>query len=327
MGFWERWYVRMNSIEVYLGIDTSCYTTSVAVVDRQGVLIAEARQLLLVKSGKRGLAQSEMVFQHTRNLPVLIEDIFSRNDMNIIGIGVSKKPRPVEDSYMPAFLTGYGLANSLAKILQVDLAELSHQENHLEAALWSSGFSEFDKCLMLHASGGTTEIILVTKTTDDRYILQEVGGSLDLHAGQYVDRVGVAMGLSFPAGPHLEQLAQIATGFYELPVAVKDEYVSFSGPCTAALRALENGAAQDEIALGVEVSLAESLFSVLEYLSHKEKCKNILLAGGVMSNQYISGFLQQKLAKQGLRVWSAKPKFSSDNAVGCAIAAKRLLGV
>ena len=61
--------------KVYLGIDTSCYTTSVAVLDEAGKLVGEARKILDVKPGRCGLQQSEMVFQHTRNLPNLMEEV------------------------------------------------------------------------------------------------------------------------------------------------------------------------------------------------------------------------------------------------------------
>ena len=65
------------SQKVYLGIDTSCYTTSAALLAEDGSLLAEARQILSVKPGRCGLQQSEMVFQHTRNLPRLVEEVFS----------------------------------------------------------------------------------------------------------------------------------------------------------------------------------------------------------------------------------------------------------
>ena len=97
----------MSKNEVYLGIDTSCYTTSVALIGREGGLVGEARRILQVKPGCRGLQQSEMVFQHTRNLPILLEEVLKK-PLKVIGIGVSARPRPLEDSYMPAFFGWVG---------------------------------------------------------------------------------------------------------------------------------------------------------------------------------------------------------------------------
>ena len=74
------------SQKVYLGIDTSCYTTSVALLAENGSLLAEARQILSVKPGRCGLQQSEMVFQHTRNLPRLVEEVFADKDCTLTAI-------------------------------------------------------------------------------------------------------------------------------------------------------------------------------------------------------------------------------------------------
>ena len=100
--------------KVYLGIDTSCYTTSVAVLDEAGKLVGEARKILDVKPGRCGLQQSEMVFQHTRNLPNLMEEVLLGKEYELAAIGVSGYPRPLENSYMPAFLAGTGVARTLA---------------------------------------------------------------------------------------------------------------------------------------------------------------------------------------------------------------------
>lgn len=121
------------SQKVYLGIDTSCYTTSAALLAEDGSLLAEARQILSVKPGRCGLQQSEMVFQHTRNLPRLVEKVFADKDCTLAAIGVSGYPRPLADSYMPAFLAGMSVARSLAAAYKVPLEVISHQENHLEA--------------------------------------------------------------------------------------------------------------------------------------------------------------------------------------------------
>ena len=377
---------------IYLGIDTSCYTTSVALMDEAGQLLGEARQILSVKPGRCGLQQSEMVFQHTRNLPRLMEEAVGQvlgsvktgdgstangvaveedgtaNASGLAGlasagyelaaIGVSGYPRPLENSYMPAFLAGLSVARSLAAVTGARLEIISHQENHLEAGLWSAGGPAVDRFLLLHASGGTTDVLLAELQPKGRYRITEVGGSLDLHAGQFVDRIGVALGLQFPTGPALEALAKqalerstfvdtdanavaceavsepsIASGseasavpMVELPVSVRKLQVSLSGPCTAALRKLQAGANSAALALGVEHALAETFARVLRNGAQEYRVGDVLLVGGVGSNKYIRQHVEMKLAKlrYPVRLWVPEGRFSCDNATGCAAFARRM---
>ena len=355
--------------EVYLGIDTSCYTTSLFFMDRQGHTVAEARRILKVKPGGCGLQQSEMLYQHTRNLPELMEEAAQGHLFSLLGIGVSARPRPREDSYMPAFLAGLGFARSLAAVSHVPLWQISHQENHLEAALWSAKGPEADRFLFLHASGGTTDLLLAEKNSGSGagaagaaagYQLTEIGGSLDLHAGQFVDRVGVALGLGFPAGPALEQLAAQHTEIPEIPVSVHKTSVSLSGPCTWVLRAIEksekgtavlqqadsaNGAegrtdtarfaeanhatgarktvSAANLAAGVQWGLAETFVRMLRNGAAEYNVHEVILAGGVSSNRWIRDHITEKLARRHIRVWLPEAKYSGDNASGCAAYARR----
>ena len=339
------------SQRVYLGMDTSCYTTSVALLDEAGALVGEARQILSVKPGRCGLQQSEMVFQHTRNLPRLVEEAVEQvlqservegaepgaasttglaglaaAGYELAAIGVSGYPRPLENSYMPAFLAGLSVARSLAAVTGATLEVISHQENHLEAGLWSAGGPDVERFLLLHASGGTTDVLLAERQQDGRYRITEVGGSLDLHAGQFVDRIGVALGLQFPTGPALEALAQQAELPLELPVSVRKLHVSLSGPCTAALRKLEAGAEPAALALGVEHALAETFARVLRNGAQEYRVRDVLLVGGVGSNKYIRQHVEKKLAKlrYPVRLWVPEGRFSCDNATGCAAFARRM---
>ena len=359
------------SQRVYLGMDTSCYTTSVALLDEAGALVGEAWQILSVKPGRCGLQQSEMVFQHTRNLPRLVEEaveqvlqservegaeVGSAGATGLAGlaaagyelaaIGVSGYPRPLENSYMPAFLAGLSVARSVAAVTGAKLHVLSHQENHLEAGLWSAGGPDEDKFLLLHASGGTTDVLLAERQQNGRYRITEVGGSLDLHAGQFVDRIGVALGLQFPTGPALEALAEEALKrveaaseseasacaaekaeiMVELPVSVRKLKVSLSGPCTAALRKLEAGAEPAALALGVENALAETFARVLRNGAQEYRVRDVLLVGGVGSNKYIRQHVEKKLAKlrYPVRLWVPEGRYSCDNATGCAAFARRM---
>ncbi len=308
----------------YLGIDTSCYTTSVAVIGEDGSLLSEARQILSVKPGRCGLQQSEMVFQHTRNLPLLMEKALQSDDIEICGVGVSCCPRPIADSYMPAFLTGVSAAKSIAAVSKIPLYTISHQENHMEAGVWSAGGPKAERFLMLHASGGTTDMLLAQKEADGRYLLEQIGGSMDLHAGQFIDRVGVALGLQFPTGPELEKLAETADYMTELPVSVRKLQVSLSGPATAALRKLQAGEDKAALALGVEYALAETFARMLRNGAAAYDAADVLLVGGVASNKFIRAHVEEKLHKRNIRLWVPEARFSCDNASGCAAYARRM---
>lgn len=304
----------------FLGIDTSCYTTSVAIMDDRGILAAEARKLLTVKQGDKGLAQSEMVYQHTRNLPWVFEQALSQLEkpVQFAAIGVSGYPRPLPDSYMPAFLVGDGYAKVMALSQRIPLYRISHQENHIFAGIWSAGGPHIAEFLAVHVSGGTTEIVKVTRA--DQLSINLLGGSRDLHAGQFIDRIGVAMGLAFPAGPELEKLAQSGlANAADLPVAVSKTMVSFSGPETHALRLLAQGADLHELAAGVETCVAETIFRMIRAAIDQTGLKDVLIVGGVMSNQFIRDYISNKLTrKQKACLNFPQAKFSSDNAAGAA---------
>lgn len=305
----------------YLGIDTSCYTTSIAILDEQGNLLADKRRILTVKAGGRGLAQSEMVFQHTRNLPQLFEEAMTLVGDNALlaAVGVSSCPRPLPDSYMPAFLVGEGYGRALSACLHIPLYSISHQENHIFAGMWSAGGPMKDEFLAMHVSGGTTEIVHVKCKTGNR-IVQLLGGSEDLHAGQFIDRVGVALGLPFPAGPHLEMLA--STEYIEpvdIPFTVKGLQASFSGPETHAQRLIERGAPPSSIAAGVQLCIARTLVKLSETAIATTGIKDLLLVGGVAANKFIRQYLQAKLqSKRQVQIYYPDNRFSPDNATGAA---------
>ena len=234
-----------------IGVDTSCYTTSLAVFDPAGRLLCEKRRLLPVEKGLSGLRQSEALFCHVKQLPELMEELAAEiGPIAPQAVCVSSRPRPVAGSYMPVFLAGLGLARSLAAAYGAPLYQTSHQEGHIAAALWSAGLAWQEPFLALHLSGGTGEILRV-EPQPAGYEIETVGDT-DLPPGQFVDRVGVALGLSFPAGPELEKLAEQATSTdFRLSGSVQGTHISFSGPESAAERAVAAGVEPDSIAAAV----------------------------------------------------------------------------
>lgn len=303
----------------YLGIDTSAYTTSLALVNEQEELQWEARKILAVPSGERGLAQSEALFQHVQNLPCLTAEIPADLWRDIAGIGVSTAPRPVKGSYMPVFTAGYGVASSLASALNVPLYRTSHQEGHLAAGISSGKLTEI-QFLAIHLSGGTTELLQVEKKEPGKIQIDLLGGTTDLHAGQFVDRVGVRLGLGFPAGKELERLAQDADpgAASLLPSSVKGFEVSFSGVESAAQRLIDQHVPAAQVARAVEGCVARTIAKLLQIGIEKTGLKHCLIVGGVASNQFIRSELNHRLNHKAQLYW-AEPEWSRDQAIGVAL--------
>ncbi|MGI6357333.1 MAG: O-sialoglycoprotein endopeptidase [Bacillota bacterium] len=302
----------------YLGVDTSCYTTSLALVDARGETLADQRMLLPVPAGGLGLRQSDGVFHHVRQLPQLLQRL-PLAAMRLEAVGVSARPCPTGESYMPVFLAGVLAAQAVAVTRGVPLYRFSHQEGHISAGLTTTPDRPF---LAVHISGGTSDLLLVQPDAAAGFQIQQLAGSSDLNAGQMIDRVGVALGLPFPAGPHLERLASAAEGRLKLPSAVADLSFSFSGPCSAALRLIGQGEDGQEVAYAVLRVVANSLEKVLRAAKLRFGISTALLVGGVLSNQLIRQRLSHRLDR-AMQLVYAPPELCSDNAVGIARLARR----
>lgn len=318
----------------FLGLDTSAYTTSVAAVDTDGVLLLDERRLLAVAKGERGLRQSEGVFQHVNNIPILFEGFGNVLSELVPGaIVYSEKPRPAEDSYLPVFRVGRSVAIALSKVLGVPAIAATHQESHVFAGIWSNVLlrqqvesqlerGQEQELLAVHLSGGTSELVHVHMEKSGKLELNRIGATTDLHAGQFVDRVGVSLGLPFPAGPQMEELAAKAAGSsdsrLQLPAAVKGLEISFSGPTTAAMRMISQGAPPAAVAKAVLDCISKTLVRWLRNAKKATGLAKCLLVGGVMSNKFIRQELVSSLEPEGFELFFAEPKYSTDNAIGLA---------
>ncbi|MFB5191150.1 Kae1-like domain-containing protein [Alicyclobacillus fastidiosus] len=316
-----------------LGIDTSNYTTSVcAVAAVDGTLLASARKLLPVTDGQRGLRQSDALFFHVRQLPMVMGELMQH--LHVAGVspewvaaGVSVRPRPYASSYMPVFQAGASFATSFTQAIGIPLVHTSHQEGHLAAAEHFVPV-EGRRFVAVHISGGTSDVMIAERTAFG-YKVDLIGEGLDLHAGQFVDRVGVHLGLPFPAGPELERLAS-SLGHessdeqpsFALPASVRGAQMSFSGPLSAAIRALDAGTSPELVASAVQRCIAQSVAKAVEYAirEHDDSIREVLVAGGVASNAVICQRVTQRLLKRvrGVRVQFAPPEFARDNALGVA---------
>ena len=309
-----------------LAFDTSCYTTSLALLDADGRLLADKRRLLSVERGACGLRQSEALFQHMQALPGLLKealtDIGGQAQAQARAVAVSSRPRPQAGSYMPVFLAGLEAARLLSLAWACPCWEFSHQEGHIAAALWSKNLAWREPFLAAHLSGGTSEIVLATPQ-EAGFALELLGGS-DLAAGQFIDRVGVALGLPFPAGPALEQLAKSAPpASLRLKGTVNGANMSFSGPESAAQRLITQGQGGAALAQAVFYNIGQSLSQALQEAAKTTGCARALITGGVAANSLIRAQISEKASD--LELYFAAPAYAGDNAVGiAALAAARL---
>lgn len=302
----------------FLGIDTSNYTTSVALYDDVTNSVINKKKLLPVKDGEKGIRQSDAVFHHTVQLPELIKELFEENKCDISGIGVSIKPCNEDGSYMPCFLTGISVAVSLSSVMNVPLYHFSHQDGHIAAALYSADVLDLinQDFLAFHISGGTSQALFV-KPNDRYFHTTKVSDSLDLKAGQAVDRVGLSLGLKFPCGPELEKLANNSNKELDyIKVFRRDGMFSLSGVENKCKQMLDKGYKHEDIALYCLSYIYSAIDDTVSELFDKYGNLPVVFSGGVMSNKIIRSKLENKY-----RSYFAEPIYSADNACGVAVLA------
>lgn len=317
-----------------VGFDTSAYTTSAAAVDMNGNILADARRVLKVRPGERGLRQSEALFQHIVNMPEVIDELMKklRSDkerrITIKAAAASSRPRSEEGSYMPVFLAGINAGRNMAASLDIPYYEFSHQEGHIAAA--AGVLPEDHRAMAFHLSGGTGEIITI-RGCEARKI---AGGTRDLSFGQLIDRIGVAYGLGFPAGAAMDRIAcenrekvrwhRSLRGkrVYDQPAAgkihVEGAYADLSGIETACQHAVRAGIPSEEAVPELFMRIADAIADMLTAACGEEKVSEVYLIGGVSASTFLRDELPGLLGGRGINVHFGSPRLSSDNAVGTA---------
>lgn len=307
-------------MSLFLGIDTSNYTTSTALYDSETGQMKQCKRLLPVKEGQLGLRQSDAVFHHTAQLHALLSALLEDVDTSqIAAIGASARPRPVEGSYMPCFTVGENTAKILSAALRMPLYPFSHQEGHVSAALFSARRTElFEReFIAFHVSGGTTEAVLA-RGEGGGFSLSQIAGTLDLNAGQAIDRVGLMLGLRFPCGMELEQLALQNTEKLSVSPTLKGCDCCLSGVENQCKKLLAQGKAPAYVAAYCIEFIRATLEKMTDALLAAYGSLPLVYAGGVMSDTIIKNSLTEKY-----NAAFAEPVYSADNAAGVAYLAYR----
>ena len=220
---------------------------------------------------------------------------------------------------MPCFMVGYSHAKMMADMLGVPLVEVSHQQGHVAASLWSAGHLELmgQPHLAWHLSGGTTELLLVEP--DGKNVrCTKIGGTTDISAGQLIDRTGQLLQLPFPSGKHIDAMSKEATMKETFKVKCPGLEFSLSGVQNKVQQFHEKHGIPAETAAFALRCVAGAVFQATKNALKEYPGLRVVFSGGVASNS----MLREVIAP--LDPIFSRPQYSTDNAMGVAVLAHRI---
>lgn len=219
---------------------------------------------------------------------------------------------------MPCFMVGYTHGKMLSDLLKIPLFEVSHQQGHVAASLWSAGRLDLMEKphLAWHLSGGTTELLFV-EPEGKNVRCTRIGGTTDISAGQLIDRTGVMLELPFPAGKHVDALSKNATETDLFKVKCPGMEFSLSGVQNK-VEQYHRSHSPEETAGYALRCVCHAVYQATVNALKEYPGLEVVFSGGVASNS----MLREKIAP--LNPVFCKPEFSTDNAMGVAVLASRL---
>lgn len=301
---------------ISIGVDTSCYTTSLVAMENNKVLY-ENRRILKVKNGAIGLRQSEAFFQHVMNLPEMYEKMLNTIDVDkISNIIVSDRPRNILGSYMPVFSAGIQFSKIVSDTLSIPLLKLSHQENHIYATIYGSMYEsskDLNNFTAVHISGGTSEVLRVNYKNNTLTTLI-IGKTLDISFGKLVDRIGTYMGLDFPCGEELDKLSKSFNKIHKLKISFKDLNYNISGVENKLKKIYDEEKSISNIGMSLFVYISEVLIKQFTKLNEEEKLIfPIVMSGGISANSVVRDILKKHYIKN---IIFSEIKYATDHGIG-----------
>lgn len=304
-----------------LGIESSCDETAVAVYHASKGLIAHTLYSQVATHAEYGGVVPELASRdHIRKLVPLIKTVLKQAELktnDIEGIAYTAGP-----GLMGSLLVGAATAQSLAWTWQIPAIAVHHMEGHLLAPMLEDNPPTFPFVALL-ISGGHTMLIEVRAIGEYRLL----GESLDDAAGEAFDKTAKMLGLDYPGGPKLAELARNGKNRFKFPRPMTDRpglEFSFSGLKTFTMNALHatEQTAQDkaDIAFAFQQAIAETLSIKCKRALQQSQLKTLIVAGGVSANQEIRRHLQQMVAKEGAEIRFPRPEFCTDNGAMIAYA-------
>ena len=305
-----------------LSIESSCDESAVAVLDEDAGLLAHSLYSQSALHDQYGGVVPELASRdHVRRLLPLVKRTLAESgstSSDIDGLAYTAGP-----GLVGALLTGAALARSLAYAWQVPAIAVHHLEGHLLAPLLETPAPSFP-FLALLVSGGHTMLVDVEELGEYRIL----GETLDDAAGEAFDKTAKLLGLPYPGGAELSDLAQRGKpGAFVLPRPMLDRGghdFSFSGLKTAAQLALRGATPSDQaradLALAFESAIVDTLLAKTQRALEETARKRLVVAGGVGANRRLRERLGVMAERNGVELFFPRVEFCTDNAAMIALA-------
>ncbi len=284
-----------------LGIESTAHTASVGIVAEGARVLGLASDMYRPPSG--GIHPREAANHHVEVFPGLVERALTEAKVGpdgIEAIAFSQGP-----GLGPCLRAGATVARTLALVWGKPLVPVNHCVAHVEIARVLSGL---DDPLLLYASGGNTQVIAYGR---GRY--RVLGETLDIGIGNFLDKLWIELGGTFPGGPALEREALAGSELWDLPYSVHGMDVAFSGMLTAALTLHGRGVARPDLAYSVEVTAYAMLTEITERaLAHRRR-DSVVLGGGVACNERLRGMVRAMIEERGGTMFAPPRAMCVDN--------------
>jgi len=289
---------------ICLGIESTAHTFGAGVVTRKGTILSDVRDVFTTIKG--GMIPNEVAQHHKEVCDAVVRKALEEAHASKIDVvAYSRGP-----GLGPCLHVGVNKAKAIATTLGVPLIGVNHAVSHLTSGLL---YTKAKKPVMLYLSGANTQVIALAC---GKY--RVFGETEDIGLGNALDKFGRALGLGFPAGPKVEELAKKGT-WVELPYSVKGMDVTFSGIVTKAVQLYEQGKASKE---DLCYSLQETCFSMITEVTERAMAhlqnQEVLLIGGVAANKRLAAMVEIMCKERKGKSYVVPLKYAGDNGVQIA---------
>ncbi|KRN31178.1 tRNA (adenosine(37)-N6)-threonylcarbamoyltransferase complex transferase subunit TsaD [Liquorilactobacillus mali] len=303
--------------ELILAFESSCDETSVAVIE-DGKKILSNIIATQIKSHKRfgGVVPEVASRHHIEQVTMCLEDAMTEANVtydDLSAVAVTYGP-----GLVGALLVGVACAKVVAFSHNLPLIPVNHMAGHIYAARFTSKI-KFPAMALL-VSGGHTELVYLPKEN----VYQIIGETRDDAAGEAYDKIGRVLGLTYPAGKQIDEMAHRGKDTFSFPRAMfkEDNFdFSFSGLKSSFINTVHHAdqvgekLSPDDLAASFQQSVIDVLLHKTEHALDTFQIKQLILAGGVAANQGLRDGLDQLIRKHtGVELLKAPLKLCGDNA-------------